>query len=484
VIGQVSMKSFVSMKSRLCFAALSVAAFLFTSLSATAQTPSEDSTDGAIGGAIGTDSAEATASLSAENEESTEPAAPATSEESTEPEAPAEKEESTEPAAPTEREESTQPTAPTPEMEFAQPVDPMRFENSTMSLRLGLIAQPQFEAVGAPDAEKTTKNLFLRRAGLIVSGTVLESFDFFFDVDYPNLFKVDPTNQTGGTGKNSPGLNVQDVIVTFKPAGKLLKIDAGFMLPPLSHNALQGAATLYGWDYFVNSFRRNVLSSLDPFSSIGQSPAGRDAGFQLRGLLLNDHIEYRAGLFQGLRVGPLPAAQGTEAEVGGVNFFRVSARLQFNVLDAEPDFFYQGTYLGTKKILSFGAFYDFQDQYKSMGGDLLLDLPVGPGIITAQANVVLWDGGNFIQTLPKHTAIMAEAGYLFKPLMLSPIARFERLISDELTAALPSEDRYGGGLAFWPFGHNANLKAFFTRVHRVPAPQDFNQVNVQWQLFF
>jgi hypothetical protein len=373
---------------------------------------------------------------------------------------------------------------PTSSVGFATPVTSPRFENSTMSLKLGLIAQPQLEIAGAPDAEKTTKNLYLRRAGLLVSGTVLDSVDYFFSVDYPNLFKVDPTNQTGGTGKNAPGLNVQDVIVTYKPIGSLLKVDAGFMLPALSHNALQGAGTLYSWDYFVNSFRRNVLSSLDPFSSNGQSPAGRDGGVQLRGLVLDDHLEYRVGLFQGLRVGPLPAAQDTEAEVGGVNFFRVAARLQVNVLDAEPGFFYQGTYLGTKRILSFGAFYDFQDEYKALGGDVILDLPAGPGVLTAQANVIVWDGGNFIQALAKHTAIMAEAGYLFRPLMLSPIVRFERLISDELTAALPSEDRYGGGLAFWPFGHNSNIKGFFTRVHRVPAPEDFNQVNVQWQLFF
>jgi hypothetical protein len=380
--------------------------------------------------------------------------------------------------------ETARSTPPDSYVGFAAPAERPRFENSTMTLELGLIAQPQFEVAGAPDAEKTTKNLYLRRAGIIVEGTLLEYFDYLLDVDYPNLFKVDPSNQTGGTGKNSPGLNVQDVIVTFEPMGNVFKVDAGFMLPPLSHNALQGAGTLYSWDYFVNSFRRNVLTTQDPFASTGQSPGGRDAGVQVRGLVLDDHVEYRVGAFQGLRVGPLPAAQGTAAEVGGVNLFRVAARVQLNVLDAEQNFFYQGTYLGAKKVLSVGGFYDFQDQYSALGGDLLLDMPVGPGIVTAQANYVQWDGGNFIQTLPKHTAIMAEAGYLIRPLMLSPIVRIEKLIADEPTAAMPSEDRYGGGLGFWPFGHNSNVKAFFTHVHRDPAPEDFYQVNVQWQLYF
>lgn len=484
------MKSFVSMKLRPSSAALAVAALLLTSPPAFAQ---EDFTY------------EPTSEDPAEPTPLEDPGGPAPSEDSTQsapaaesPEAAASEGSSAEvsavvsTSASTDAEASSKSTEPEPFIGFAPPVSPARIETDTMSLRLALIAQPQFEIVGAPDAAKTTKNIYLRRIGFIIDGTVLDYFEYFFDVDYPNLFKVDPTLQTGGTGKNSPGLNVQDVIVTFNPLGgveskplrKLLKIDAGFMLPSLSHNAVQGAFTLYNWDYFVNSFRRNVLTSADPFRSTGQSPQGRDAGVQLRGLTPGDWVEYRVGLFQGLRVGPVPAAQGTEAEVGGVNFFRFTGRLQVNLLDGEDEFFYRGTYLGTKKILSFGGFIDVQDQYLSAGGDAILDLPVGPGIITAQANVVFWDGGNFIQTLPQHVAIMAEAGYLIKPIMLSPILRFERLIASEPTAATPSEDRYGAGLAFWPWGHTSNIKLAYNRVHRVPAPRDFDQFNLQWQVWF
>jgi hypothetical protein len=374
-----------------------------------------------------------------------------------------------------------------PYVGFAPPPDPLRIENSSASasIQFGFLAQPQFEMVGAPDADLTTKNLFLRRIRFMVGGRVLKNFDYFFDTDYPDLFKVDPANQSGGTGKNAPGLNVQDAFVTFKPAGNLFKADTGFMLPPLSHNGVQGAGTLYGPDYFVNTFRRNVLSNIDPFGSSGQSPAGRDLGVQVRGLVLEDHLEYRVGIFQGERVGPLPAmGTGTAGVVGGNNFFRVATRVQVNVLDAESGFFYQGTYLGTKKILSFGAFYDFEDQYKYKGVDAIVDLPAGPGIVTAQADFVQWDGGNFLQTLPKSTALMAEAGYLIRPIMLSPIGRVERLSVAQPTAVSPNEDRYGGGVAFWPYGHTSNIKAFYAHVHRDPAPHDFSQLNVQWQLYF
>jgi hypothetical protein len=296
-----------------------------------------------------------------------------------------------------------------------------------------------------------------------------------------------------GTVKNAPGLNIQDAFSTAKLWREYFDIDAGFMLPPLSHNSIESAARLYGPDYFVNTFRRTYTAGdTDPFLSAGQNPQGRDMGVQARGLVAGGHLEYRVGLFQGLRA---PEVPGPPAMVGGLNFFRVAARLQVNILDAEPGFFHAGTYLGAKKVLSFGGFYDFQKQYKYFGGDFLLDLPVGPGILTAQADVVHWDGGTFIPTLPKHTAYMVEAGYLIGTIMLSPIFRYERLVGltipnpDPTMPPLvdptsPNETRIGGGLAFWPYGHNSNLKAFVSRVHYEPGIHDFNQINVQWQLYF
>ena len=77
---------------------------------------------------------------------------------------------------------------------------------------------------------------------------------------------------------------------------------------------------------------------------------------------------------------------------------------------------------------------------------------------------------------------MGELGYLIGPIRLSPIAHFERLQAPLipmdptvpnspliLNPNNPSEDRYGGGVAFWPYGHNSNIKVFFTRVHRAWA---------------
>ena len=420
------------------------------------------------------------------------------SEEPAQPEVPAEPAAKTKPATPA----APEPASENPYVPFAPPPAPLGTEVPNASIHIGLLAQPQLEVAGGPDAALTSKNLFLRRIRFMVGGTLYKYFEFFFDTDYPNLFKNDSADTMAGTFKNSPGLNIQDAYITFKPLGDLVKLDAGFMLPPGPHNGLESAAKLYSPDYFVNTFRRSIFNDNDPLGGAGQSPQGRDLGVQLRLLVLGGHIEARAGAFQGVRNNPVP---GPPAEVGDYNIFRLAGRVQVNVLDAEPGFFYQGTYLGTKKILSVGGFYDFQSQdaggppsYKYYGFDGIVDLPLGPGILTAQVDYVRWNDEVVATTpIPTDSALMGQIGYLIAPIMLSPFLQYERLVAPDTAgtdangnAALipdptnPSENRYSAGLSFWPHGHNMNLKLLAAHVTRNPAPHAFNQINLQWQLYF
>jgi hypothetical protein len=247
------------------------------------------------------------------------------------------------------------------------------------------------------------------------------------------------------------------------------------MLPPMAHNAVQGATTLYSWDYFAFSF----LSTAGTIMGSQTSPVGRDAGIEVRGLVLDGHLEYRAGLFQGRR----NADAGTD--IGSNNFFRATGRLQVNLLDPEPGFFYAGTYLGKKKILSFGITGDTQKSYHYYGGDAFADLPLGPGIFTAQVDVVHMTGGTFL-VLAKQTALMGEIGFNITGLNLSPIFRYEHLWGGTSSGGTTSPDQQhvGGGLAFWPYGHNSNIKAFYLRNTQTGTAHGDNQVNVQWQLYF
>jgi len=358
-------------------------------------------------------------------------------------------------------------------------------KNGSASLKVGLLLQPQYEAIGSADAQHsgTSNNLFIRRTRLLVGGTLFKNFEYFFDTDAPNLFHTTPD---GSGAKTSQGIVVQDAMATWKAYEDMVKFDAGYMLTPGAHNALQGAGTLLGLDYFSNSFRHT-----DVFNAQTQ-PVGRDAGIEIRGLLLDNHIEYRAGLFQGYRKPQTaPPMGGGTGDVASQNMFRFAGRIQINLLDAETGFFYAGTYLGKKKIVSVGGALDMQSGYHHWAVDGFADLPLGPGTLTAQVNFSKWNGNTFLPPnammaapLPNQTAIMAEAGYRFDGIGLAPIVKFEQLNFANSDAA---NTRFGGGLGWFPYGHNINLKAFFTNINAKPAMGDshsYNQFQLQWQLYF
>jgi hypothetical protein len=338
----------------------------------------------------------------------------------------------------------------------------LELDNGT-SIRFGALAQVQYEANG-DFAGDTSQQLFIRRTMILIGGTVLKDFEYFLDTEFVDLGKAAGDDAL----KNGPGISLKDIFVTWKAVGDALKIDGGLMLPPLHRNSLQGAPFLYGLDFFANAYTHSAL-----FGTASNS-FGRDLGLQARGAVLKGHLEYRAGVFQGRRT---PA---TANHPIASNPFRAAARLQINVLDPELVYFLRGTNLGEKKILSFAASIDVQPNhagnYVSWSADALLDLP----LVTAQLDYVYRDGDKFLP-LPKQQALMAEGGVNLTSLKLSPIARFERRWGDATTV---DETDVGGGLSYFAFGHNANIKAYYIRGLRDHNAADYHQFNAQWQVFF
>lgn len=340
------------------------------------------------------------------------------------------------------------------------------------SMRFGLLWHAQYETLGNSVNSDVSQNLFLRRFALIVGGTVLHDLEYFFDSDFGNLFKASGEESL----KNGPGFVTKDAFVTFKGLGQALMIDGGLMMPPGARNSLLAGPGLLSLDFFRNAFVHNTV-----FGNTS-NPFGRDLGVQLRGHLGNGLISYRLGVFQGKRGAP---SAGPPVRAGSRNSFRFAGRVQLNLLDAEPNYFLFATYLGKKRILSFGAAADYQGEdersYRALALDGAFDLPLGSfGGITGEVDWVYRDGGTLV-ALPEQTALQADAGLRIDALRLSPVARFERRW---VRNAPGDETVLGAGLAFWAYGHTSNLKVFYQRIRPESPARAFNQLNIQWQLAF
>jgi hypothetical protein len=344
----------------------------------------------------------------------------------------------------------------------------LKIEGTMATAKLGVLLQPAFESAGSATLDGMRNNFFLRRARILFGMTLGTDLELFAETDSPDLGKATGVDMMGNVVRVGPSANIQDAFMTWKPMDEF-KLDLGMMLIPFSHNSVQGATTLYSWDYFV------------PYSFLQSAPLGnyigRDTGLQARGLIAKQ-LEYRVGVFQGKRDGA-----GMPPMVPSRNSPRIAARLQYNVFDAESAYFYAGTYGGTKRILSVGAGFDHQDDYNAFAGDVFFDWPVGMDVATAQVNFLYYDGNGWI-AVPQQYDLLAEAGYRLGALKLSPIIRFEMQKLDTPTPAVPDVMRIGGGLVYWYMGHNANLKVFYTYTKPdSDMQQSWSQINVQTQFF-
>jgi hypothetical protein len=345
--------------------------------------------------------------------------------------------------------------------------------NDTVNFKLGILLQGWADWNGQSDAAGNTagfqQNLFLRRARFFLGGQVAKDVTFFFMTDNPNLGKSTQTLTSGTTGVKAPGTGfiVQDAFVEWAIANEF-RLDGGLILIPLCRNCNTSAVNLVSMDYGTWSFQESAST---------QSSVGRDTGFQAKGYLAGDHLEYRAGVYSGFR------APGVK------NSFRFAGRLQYNVFDVEKVPFYPGTYFGKKKILAIGAGYDAQSDYSAYAGDVFFDFPVGGGNgITAQADYIHYDGGVTFNTaaLFKQDDLFVEAGFFLGGPKIMPFVRYEQQrYSDDVNKAL-NRTKYQGGLGFYPYGANFNIKAGFGRTDAADNPNvaSTNQYTIQVQVFY
>jgi len=327
--------------------------------------------------------------------------------------------------------------------------------NEDVNFKLGVLGQFQADWLKNPATDDPTQNLFIRRIRFMLGGQVAKNVTFFVESDAPNLGKVLP----GGTNI-TPAVNVQDAYGEFA-LHRVLAIDAGLMFVPFSRNSLQSAASLLPIDYGAYTFTQTVPT---------ESTVGRDTGFQAKGYVLANRLEYRLGAFQGAR------------DPSSRRAFRYAGRVQYELLDSEgAGFFYTGTYLGAKKVAAIGAAFDAQDDYHAFDTDAFVDYPTGPGAVTAQVAYNRFDGGTTFVTLPRQNVGYVEVGYFVRALKLTPVLQVTKRAI--VNASTGDETRWAIGANYWWAGHNANVKVAYGRISPVASGTQ-NEFTVQLQVFY
>lgn len=308
------------------------------------------------------------------------------------------------------------------------------------TVSVGLLAQPQadWEHVGTG---QDTGSLCFRRLRVMAGGKVFGKLRFFVESDSPFLGVVSDARQIDSE------LYLQDLIVTWEARDEF-QLEGGLLMVPVSYNSTQSATSLLGASYGPYSFLASTPTT---------SKVGRDYGIQARGYLARKHLEYRVGVFEGIR------------EVDPSAPPRVAARVVWYPFDSQTGFFYTGTTLGKKHILAVGASVDHQADYDSRSVDVFWDRPLTNGhAFTAQFDYIRYDGARTLPTLPRQDAWLAEVGYYWPRERLGAYAQVAR--RDRAAVASPDATSYQAGAVYWLRGHKLNLKGGIVRVLTDRAP--------------
>lgn len=245
----------------------------------------------------------------------------------------------------------------------------------------GLIqAQYRIEQDAAGSGKDPSNDFLLRRARLVIAGQFNDNIGFFLDTDVTYGAAV-IGGPTGGTAWNN-NIYLLDAVATYK-FGKEIMLDAGLMLLPYSHNALTSGAKYAT----VNNF---------PSFFAGNSQRGaRDVGIGIRGLILDDRIYYRLGIFNGVQT----SAGATGLNAGDAP--RFAGMIRFNIAGKEDGYAFCQVCFATSPIISIGVSSDFQtnatrpvaptgtttapttlglQKYWTLIGDVFVDIPFSSNV--------------------------------------------------------------------------------------------------------
>ncbi len=266
---------------------------------------------------------------------------------------------------------------------------------------------------------------------------------------------------------------------------------------------------------FKNTFsRENLEACMEPLSIdraevIAYSPFGaqggtRDDGVSLWGNLADGKFQYR-----------LMVADGRQGDVVPKKSPRLTARVHLSLWDPETDYGYHSNYLGTKKVLTIGAAYDYQanvaygnytqrtdiKNYKAWTVDAMMEYPTAGGTYVLSTAYFDYNTGNAINEDPDPSLSVAselkayyvKGAYLFPNKVgigrLQPYFRYERS-KYGVDSGYFSQKWDGLGVNYYINGQNLRLsleyaKIKFDKQHPTdPSLRDYDHTTLALQFIF
>jgi len=352
-------------------------------------------------------------------------------------------------------------------------------------------------------------DFYCRRCRFFTTGSVVKNIYFNVLFEASNLGRADLTQPST---KSFVSPQILDAYGQVKFAD-FFWLSGGSILMPLTRNGLQPTTT------YVSIDNANVDTT--PILQ-GNSNVLRDLGFQANGFFVENHVEYRAGVFQGSRQASIATQTASH------NAPRFVAMVSANLWDTETGYVNGGHYFGAKRVLGVMGNFDYQifrknappapgtdkNAYFGISGAVFLNYPLsgspspkGGDEIVGLLQFGYYDGGLRLSptgtptnagTYPavlKQTNYLAEAGYYNHGARLSVFGKFEkRKISDDYplafrqappTGVSPSQTWIAFGLKYYiaPFNF-MNFALQYERINSDDAPgtQQGGTNNITFQM--
>ncbi|HEX3475559.1 MAG TPA: porin [Kofleriaceae bacterium] len=321
------------------------------------------------------------------------------------------------------------------------------------------------------DSGSFTKNFYARRSRFFIGGTIGSNVSYFMLWETANL-GAPLANADFTTNKQFTTFAFNDAYVDFK-LNSMLSIQAGLMLIPFTRNILQSTSTYWALD--VGAVSATYITAT-------QTSTLRDTGVQVKVNAADNHFELRGMASEGVRQGDNTPATGAPARGAGKNDPRLTAFAQYNFLDPDTGYVFNGQYFGRKKILAVAAGADYQsiasNPYFATSATVAAAIPLhggdaknGDDEFGGQIEYLHFHGGGVApgstvaQTLFKQNAVLVEAGYYNKAGHFSLFGKFEgRFFDTPDGSPLKANNSrvYGVGAKYFLAEQIANLTLMYS----------------------